>query len=368
MTHNHLLRALTLLGALALVGCVKSATSLNVGTLQSGQGVVLGRIQVLKGGSDVTRRCGVVFNDANGKEKSRLKLDESGWVFSHMAEGKTVLSSVSCAVWNGLSYVGGLEFEVAGNGRSTYFGHVEFDLASHDREHWARAIETGGNLAPLPLLVASAVRAGGVKGRDHVGVVDHLNQAEDEAHRRFGANSVFVYTVSLAKTPRAHSTSEPVPIVVRKGDVVYSEANLDGVKLLWLGSVGPDTEKVAIRLQRYSREVGLPECRELTLEVDGRTVRLAAEYRQDRMSASTNETMQAEADLETLRGLATAKKANVSACSWSHALSSRSQEAASKFVAAYESMLAERTTASQPVTASDPPAPAAPAHAVDVTD
>jgi hypothetical protein len=117
-------------------------------------------VRVFKGEDEVTGSCSILFTDEK-KQGIGYSLDDSGWVFATLPRGPRHLSFVNCAVWNGLFYgTDALRFDVAGGGRTTYFGDVSFYLADEDGKAFWRAVGLGIAGVPVASLAGSLASSG----------------------------------------------------------------------------------------------------------------------------------------------------------------------------------------------------------------
>lgn len=92
--------------------------------LGPGQGVALGRVQVIYNGADITSRCAACFRSGDGP---CAQLDGSGYVVMALEAGPSSLHHISCDANGRRQYdFGGTDFEIAPAAR-TYFGDVAIE-------------------------------------------------------------------------------------------------------------------------------------------------------------------------------------------------------------------------------------------------
>ncbi|WP_437957518.1 hypothetical protein WME76_40405 [Sorangium sp. So ce119] len=100
---------------------------LQAGKIPEDQGAVFGNIRVVYRSETITDQCRVIFADEKGKQ-TQAPLDETGWVFTSVKRGTTSVAAIAC-------YDGrldpGISFDVPGDGKIVYFGHVYVELAHH---------------------------------------------------------------------------------------------------------------------------------------------------------------------------------------------------------------------------------------------
>jgi hypothetical protein len=222
--------------------------------------------------------------------------------------------------------------------------HLRFDLADEDAKALANAIGTAAVSVPAGT-VAGALASNAITataavihdqspdGRNHVSVRDESGAAEREYHARFRGTP---RTAIVLAGQSLLNARERAPSVVRNGDLIVAEAQLDGVKLMWLGSLAGDQGKLAFRLQRFVRQPALRDCGEVELVLDGDSRRLPLAYKVERASMAMQETVQAEIDVELLKTITSAKAVAFNACTLSRTLSEHARGVATKFLATYE--------------------------------
>jgi hypothetical protein len=177
--------------AAALSACAPSASNLQPDRIPVDHGALFGRVRVWSAEDEVTGSCYLELTDDEGQRKANLSLDESGWVFTSVTQGHTHLGSVRCVEWNGLSHTTyNLDFDVAGGGRITYFGHVQFRLAEPDakarKEFMERtAVLTGARVVEDAPGKKLTIEETGADGVHRLIVEDRSDEAVHEYRARY---------------------------------------------------------------------------------------------------------------------------------------------------------------------------------------
>jgi hypothetical protein len=327
------------------------------------QGVVLGHMQIFADGREVTQECTIGFTDT-GPLEIRVRPDAEGWVFASLARGKVRLSSVDC---DAKSHMWSLDFPVSGDGRTTYFGHVRLELRRETTSTLspssADAIGQGMRAAPPTLAGASAATAVGLvamlllgdteaAGPPAVEVEDKTQEATaayQARYRMLPKSLVVSLAGSLFSSDPNISSS-----VQRKGDIIFTEASVSGVRLTWLGVANQDSRKAALRVQRFVRKD--TPCSSMKLVLDGRELVLPTASKTERASAMLKQTLQAEMDLQAIRDVAAAKHVLVDVCGTVRAFSALALGATINFANTYATLKAK--PAGPPVAAAAVTAPA----------
>lgn len=279
-------------------------------------------------------------------------------MFASLPRKAGKILAVGCVVWNGLTSPMGLSFDIPGNGRVAYFGDIKLRVRDDGKGVLAEGIRSAAVTTP-GLSVSGAVALRGVADavqeshedpKNGLVVYDRPDEAMREYVKRYGPLSRAAFFVSLADiTP-----FQPPVRVHQKGDLLWSEAELRGMKLTWLGLVRGDERKVGIRLQRYVRKPTLESCKGATLDIDGQAVRFSTSYFQEPAARNLRETVQGEIDVAVLKKVAAAKQSTLDLCGLNRTLSAAAGEAAAKLAAAYEGAAA--ATAGGSATVSPPEA------------
>lgn len=308
-------------------------------------GVVMGRVQIFADGRDVTQSCTVGLSKGAGREVL-VRPDASGWVFAAMPQGEARISSVDC---DAKSFTMGLEFDVPGDGRTTYFGHVRLDLHHETRSTVsstnATAIGQGMRAAPPTVQGAAVATAVGVVAMallsDSVAAAPPTAEVDDKTYEASAA-----YHSRYGKAPKAlvvalagssfSSDASLSPAVQKSGDVIYTEASFGGVRLTWL-AVSNQQGKAALRVQRFVRQ-GAP-CSSMKLVLDGRDRTVPTVSKAERASAAFKQTVQGELDLQALREVASAKDVIVDVCGTARSFSALARGATINFANAYQEVV-----------------------------
>jgi hypothetical protein len=173
--------------------------------------VVVGHITVLNDGAPVTAMCDVIFTDGDKHEKGSVPIVWNGWIFADVKTGPTYLSTVTCRLEGAMTGVAtykasDLQFDVLGDGKITYFGHVRIDLnhkpsgggavaegaSEAARREGDRAIQNAISHGGSPTAAALGAGAGAIAGAVLVefgtNLVEHFRErgenAEGEVHSR----------------------------------------------------------------------------------------------------------------------------------------------------------------------------------------
>jgi hypothetical protein len=335
-----------LIAGFVVAGCAAKAVDLRPNDIPRGQGAVLGRIQVFKGDSEVTSACYVNLTNEKEEDVGRLSLDRSGWVATPMKEGKTYLSFVSCAVWNGLSYgTRQLHFDVRGKGAVTYFGHVRFDLEDRDMEALATAIGEGVTSVPvgsaagalasnLGTGLAVGIQASIVDGDNRVTVTDQKDVAARAFKARYGITPRLF--ASLAAEPAA--PPDPTPAVLKRGDLVSTQVQTDGMRLTLLGLVRPDAHWLGFRLTHEVKTPALKTCEKVDLVLDDGPHRFPVAYRATPIGGYVQEGVSVKTDLETFKAMVKSSRVVFDACGRRSTFPKIAAPAAADVLATYESL------------------------------
>jgi hypothetical protein len=336
------------------------------------RGVLMGRVQIFSDGREVTQDCTLDLSGA-GMQKLEVRPDASGWVFASMPPGGAAISTVNYA---GRSHATGLDFHVAGDGRTTYFGHVRLDLqfrpatwgsqSSYAQQAVGDGMRAGGdsiaNMPQLPLGAAvgaaAAITVVGVVAMGLLADTDMVGTTKAEVDDKT-YEAIAAYSARYRKPPKdpvvslAGSTfsSDPSlsPSVQKHGEVVYTEASLGGVRLTWLAIASHEHRKAALRVQRFLRKDA--PCANVKLTLDGRERVVPTTSKTVRASAAFKQTVQGELDLRAVRDVASAKHVVLDVCGTARAFSALARGATINFANAYQELL---TSASAPPVASPP--------------
>jgi len=328
-------------------GCAstQSAKTFHPKSIPPRQGAVVGHVRVFKGEDEVTGSCFISFTDE--KEQGQVySLDDSGWVFTTLPQGPQYLSFVSCVVWNGLTFgTRELRFDVAGHSRSTYFGHVRFDLADEDAEVFWNAAAAG--VAGVPVTsVPGAFAATGAQalitsvqltspdGTNRVTAEDHVEVAIAQYEQRFRQTPDISF--SLAGAP-----PEPAPTVRKNGDVLSVDSRFNGMLLVWTASLKEGEPRLIVRLNRLGTAPLFANCNEVEITANRTDRRHPLKYQTRRSAKGVRETLESEIDFATLDSVARARSVEIKACKVKGKLSPTGIQAAAKLAAGFRALLAE---------------------------
>ena len=282
------------------------------------QGAVVGHVRVFKGEDDVTGSCFVHFTDEK-KENIDYSLDDSGWVFITLPEGPRYLSFVRCAVWNGLMYgTDQLRFDVAGQGRTTYFGDVRFYLADEDAKAFWNAV--GAGVAGVPVTsVAGALAATGTQavvtsvqltspdGVNRVTAEDRIETALAQYARRFHKTPDIA--ISLAGAP-----PEPAPTVRKNGTVLSVDTRMNGLLVVWSASLKGNDAQLVVRMNRVGVTPLFANCKEAEIISDGAISRHPIAYTAQRGAEGHREAVEFGIDRGALHSVARARAVEIRTC------------------------------------------------------
>lgn len=341
---------LILVLGLALNAC--GAAAVKAGNLQPGQiprghGAAIGRVQVFKGDSEVTGSCYVGLTDRANEPKGNISLDRTGWVMVSPVIGPTYLSSVSCIVWNGLNYgTRLLSFNVVGDGKTTYFGHVQFHLANRD---WQIALDAvTSSVATVPVTgvvgaVASNLVTGATEiarfdsadGENHVTVQNDLDTAIREYSARYHRAPDARWSVVGAPSL---DEARPTPPVTFGPEFLSSRVQLDAFQVTWLGVARSDRHWLGFSLL-HPLAPGVAPCPDVEVSVNGELHHFPLTYR-TQTSSALRESVPVEVDIQTFEALAQSHNVDVEVCGKTSHLPPRALAAAGSLVDAYETLMA----------------------------
>jgi hypothetical protein len=311
------------------------------------QGVVMGRVQIFAEQREVTRDCKVGLS-GEGLRDVRIKPDVAGWIFVSVPKGEARISSVDCGA---KSYVSGLEFDVPGEGRTTYFGHVRLDLHPETQRVPSSNVEQGianGMRSVPPTITGAAVgSAVGVVAllllSDTVAVGRPIVEVEDKTYE-----AVAAYQARYGRPPKAlvvslagsSFSSDPSisPSVQKNGDVIFTEARIAGIQLTWLAVSNREQHNAALRAQRFARSDAA--CPSMKLVLDGQERVVPTVSKTEHASAVFKQTVQGEMDLQTIEDVARAKHVVVDVCGTVRVFSALAHGATINFANAYRELAA----------------------------
>jgi hypothetical protein len=234
-----------LVGALC-AGCVpRAAPRFQPTAVPKGEGAIFGHVKVI--GADLkelTGSCTVEFANAAGELERSIPLGEDGWVFTTAGIGPAFLLKVYCSR---ASYTGrplyqsrNLSFEVEGNDKITYFGHIWIHLDYGPKSTGENVGSALGGLAGAISMgagMSSRLSETGV-GMGAMGdVKDQFAEAVEVYQDRFGS-------AAEALTPSAFVASKPIeyalgPAPTRAGGfelgqpLSAAKASCTGAHLSW---------------------------------------------------------------------------------------------------------------------------------------
>ena len=190
-----------------------------------------------------------------------------------------------------------------------------------------------------------------------VSVVDQAGDAAPAYRRRFGGPLTLTQVSSL---PRARTVTPPqaVQTVQRNGDLVSSQVDLNGLELTWLG-LALQPPRLALRLQRAGSTSEIDDCGQIDLVLDGKALRLPAQYKLAADTVPVHETLQAELDEPKLAAIVAAHVVHLKACGLTRRLTYAAALAGSHVLKAYRALVAEGRTGldASAVAAEKPSAP-----------
>lgn len=363
-------RAALWLIACTCVACVPAGrtATLRADVVPNGNGAVIGHVSVFHKGADITSSCRIELRDDEHRTVV-APLADDGWVLASLPLGGANLFGVRCDGRRFSYRTYSLGFGVQGEGRTTYFGHVRFDVESEaaiidvppgareDAIRQGKAVPTTlhptvqsgiayGTMLAIDALIASTA----VDGDDGSSVENKVYEAVDAYRARYNARPAQL-VVSLAGA----TFSEDAAItntVHRQGEMLYTEARVNGVALTWLGLVGLSEQKAALRVQRFLRKD--EACDAMQIVADGKAQSWPILTKSERASTAVKQTAQAEVGIDAIRAMAGAKRVSVRVCSTTRELSPTARGAAIHFANAYQDMQQEL-----PPAAASPPAVAA---------
>jgi len=356
-----------------------SAATFRPGQVPRTDGAVMGRVQVFKGESEVTSACYISFTDQwDEPTGQQYSLDRSGWVFMSLPQGTTYLSYVNCVVWNGLTYwTRALHFDVAGQGRTTYFGHVRFHLANRDLEITLGAAASGLATVPVTTVAGAAITssialstssaaAAIEEGENRVIVQDISAEAVRAYAQRYAVAPQLV--TSLALQPRV---KEREPTFVTRGEVMSAAVDLGALQLTWLGLARAEKPWLGFRVWHRVQKAELENCRDVALVLDQERQNFSATYEAKPVGTGLLESVGAKVDVETFQAMGSARHVELELCGKRYTVPLERAKIAAEIATAYESALAalpQRVHAEPSPSAEARPAPAATEQATTQED
>jgi hypothetical protein len=345
-----------------------SAKTFQPKSIPPGQGAVIGHVRVFKGEDEVTGSCSILFTDEK-KQGIGYSLDDSGWVFATLPRGPRYLSFVNCAVWNGLFYgTDALRFDVAGGGRTTYFGDVSFYLADEDGKAFWRAVGLGIAGVPVASLAGSLASSGSQlivttvvitspDGTNRVTAEDHLEKAATQYQQRFQVAPDIA--VSLTGAP-----PDPAPVVRKHGNVLSIDTRLNGLLVVWTASVKDGEPQIVVRMNRLGPAPLFANCNEAEIIADRAAARRhPVKYQAQRTAEGHRERLEIEINRASLDSVARARSLEIKFCKVKGNISLVGIQAVSNLAKDLEALLAKlppkapEPEPATPMPAESPPGP-----------
>lgn len=313
-----------------------------------------GNVKVFDGGRDVTRKCQIVFSDDINYPKANVSLDASGWVFTHVAAGRTFLSYVECdlAMARRRYYTRALGFDVDAPDLATYFGHVEVEIdptgpnfrrTAEQLADAPPAVAGGGVVTTaavqlLTIAFAKAVVAGQGEGPrtlgygQSIGAADGIKAVKQAYATRYQEPLSLPVSASLVSQA---SSSEPR--VIRKGSLAFAHADLAGFDLVWLGAVKAGKGQLALRFVRTDGPPELATCEQVEVSADDRQVSVPLAPQTGRTPS-----VQGLVDAELVTSMLAAKATRLTLCGVTRRLNDAGVKAGKALFSLYEIMLTEQ--------------------------
>jgi hypothetical protein len=204
-----------------------------------------------------------------------------------------------------------------------------------------------------PSLDAGPVLLGGslfglTSGCAAAGVSEAVARA-DERSKHVGAYA------DRDDTVRRHSSLEPRRSRTSTAPgLVFAQADLDGVKVSWLGLPQTDARKVGLRFQRYASQEAFASCNELELIMDGRSTRHGWVRKVKPAGPMVVVDMvQVEIDLDTVKTMRAAQSVEFRLCGVQRRLTVAAAQAADDFLHRFQALVPAQSA--KPVPESAPP-------------
>jgi hypothetical protein len=120
---SKILKLATLGGALSLAACATTYKDFKTANVKPGEGVVVGKINVMYNGKNHNKDCGVCFNSINGPCQM---LTEEGYVIQNLPAGEASVRRLACKDVSLQHFnIDGANFKQAPG--VTYIGQIEID-------------------------------------------------------------------------------------------------------------------------------------------------------------------------------------------------------------------------------------------------
>jgi hypothetical protein len=156
-------------------------------------------------------------------------------------------------------------------------------------------------------------------------------------------------------------TTQQRPAPAPSTNLLYTQAELDGIKVFFLARPQTGSATVGLRFQRRTRNSMFDECNELEMAIDGQSKRYPWVRKRERSGSRIIEAVQVEIDIDTVRAMRAARAVDFRLCAVQRRLTLEAVKAADVFVTRFDALAPKWRAPSAPdQPAQTPPAESAP--------
>jgi hypothetical protein len=345
-------------------GCASGAATLRPDQTARDEAAIFGRVVVHEDDKVITEECYVEITDEHDHRKAYVDLDNSGWVFTTIAPGRSYVSLVLCSGGAGnefhTRYVG---FEAPGRGELAYFGLLSVTLK---RVSKASAVLTRSVAAGAGGLAGAFV--GGVaesrlqrqttlaNSLQHASLERDLPAALAEYKSRYPAGAQSLKVVDeLVFGCTGESCGSPVArtdALIEHQGLVQARVKLADWQLGWVGLPARDKRKVTIRIEHDVSKPQFNGCKELTIQLDDAEPQhyVLARKPMQWTGLTAREAVQSAIDFAVLAPMSVAAHARIEICGVSQTFDVQAQSVLRDFVGQFEAVATSEPTTADPAT------------------